>query len=205
METHSVACYACQSSFDALAASWCSCLVSERTLVCPTCASCFCKAPAVYKRGFWSAAPRALWDRKFSEHHTAFEPKPNPEVDAVVRPLVLVVDDEPDILRTAIQSIESLGYGTIFARNGADGLAVAKQYRPDLVLTDALMPQLDGREMCRQIKADPESRAKVVVMTALYTNLKYQNEGHTQYKVDGYVGKPLEIGKLQELLKKHLG
>ena len=117
-ETHSAACQNCGSSFDALAAAWCSCLVTERTLVCPHCRQCFCKAPAAYKSRFWSSAPKALWDRKFKEHHEDFTPPANPEPDAVTRPLVLVVDDEKAIQRVAARVIQSLGYGIVLAHNG---------------------------------------------------------------------------------------
>ena len=96
-EAYEVACHNCQHSFDAMAVPWCSCLVAERTLVCPSCLTCFCKAPAPYKRSFWSAAPRGLWDRKFAEHHSEFVSKPNPAQGEVVRPLVLLVDDEQEV------------------------------------------------------------------------------------------------------------
>ncbi|HET6899772.1 MAG TPA: hypothetical protein VFK70_15560, partial [Vicinamibacteria bacterium] len=91
-ETYSVACHNCGSTFDALDTPWCSCLVTERTLVCPNCLQCFCKAPAAYKSRFWSSAPKALWDRKFKEHHEDFTPPVNPDPDEAVRPLVLLVD-----------------------------------------------------------------------------------------------------------------
>ena len=106
-------------------------------------------------------------------------PPPNPDPGAAPRPLCLVVDDEKDIQRVASRVIESLGYGLVLARDGEEGLALARLYRPQLVLTDALMPRLDGREMGRRIKADPEcGTPKVVVMTALYTNMKYKTEGY---------------------------
>jgi len=205
-EPYSVACFNCQATFDAMDTPWCSCLVSERSLICPHCLQCFCKAPAAYKSRFWSAAPKALWDRKFQEHHEQFTPPPNPDPDEVVRPLVLVVDDEPDIQRVAARVIESLGYGLVTARNGEEGLEAARRYRPQLVLTDALMPRLDGREMGRRIKEDAETAgAKVVVMTALFTNVKYRNEGFKTYKVDDYLSKPLAFEELRALLQKHLG
>lgn len=205
-EAYEVACHNCQHSFDAMAVPWCSCLVAERTLVCPSCLTCFCKAPALYKRSFWSGAPRALWDRKFAEHHSELVSRPNPAPGEVVRPLVLLVDDEKDILRVATRTVESLGYGMIVGRNGAEGLALAKEYRPDLVLTDALMPKLDGREMCRQIKEDAETAGiKVVVMTALYTSVKYQTEAYKSFKVDDYLAKPLDFSQLRAVLEKHLG
>jgi hypothetical protein len=93
-ETYSVACHNCQGELDALDATWCSCLVTERTLVCPHCLQCFCKAPAAYKSRFWSSAPKGLWDRKFKEHNEDFHPPASPDPDAVSRPLVLVVADQ---------------------------------------------------------------------------------------------------------------
>jgi len=204
--TYSVACYNCKMSFDGMESGWCSCLVSERSLVCPSCLQCFCKAPVAYKSRFWSGAPKELWDRKFAEHHEQFTPQLNPEPADVARPLVLVVDDEPDIQRVASRVIESLGYGLVLARDGEQGLELAKRYKPDLVITDALMPRLDGREMGRRIKDDPETKgAKVVVMTALYTNVRYKNEGLKAYKVDDYLAKPITFDDLRKLLTKYLG
>lgn len=205
-ESHEVSCHACGRAFDALAAPFCSCLVSERTLVCAHCGQCFCKAPAAYKRQFWSGAPPALRDRKRQEHHGEAAVPANRGEDEVTRPLVLVVDDEPDIQRVAGRVVSRLGYGLLVAGDGEEGLALARRYRPDLVLTDALMPKLDGREMGRRIKEDPETAAAtVVVMTALYTSAKYRTEGLRVYKVDDYVAKPLAVDELQALLKKHLG
>jgi CheY-like chemotaxis protein len=205
-ETYSVSCHACNAPFDALSASWCSCLVSERTLECPGCGKCFCKAPAGYKSKFWAGAPRSLWDKKFLEHHAAHVPRENPEPEAAARPLVLVVDDEKDIQRVATRVIESLGYGLVVAHDGEEGLALARRYKPDLVLTDALMPRLDGREMGKRIKEDPEcGTPKVVVMTALYTNVKYRTEGFKVFKVDDYLAKPLAFDDVRSILQKHLG
>ena len=203
---HEVACHSCQHTFDAMEVPWCSCIVTERTLVCPCCLTCFCKAPAPYKRSFWSGAPRALWDRKFAEHHGEFVAKPNAPRGEVARPLVLLVDDEKDILRVATRTVESLGYGLIVGRNGEEGLALAREYRPELVLTDALMPKLDGREMCRLLKTDPSTAGiKVVVMTSLYTSVKYQTEAYKAFMVDDYLAKPLDFSQLRTLLEKHLG
>jgi CheY-like chemotaxis protein len=201
-----VQCHKCRMPFDALQASFCSCLVSERSLTCPSCGACFCKAPLAYKSKFWSAAPKQLWDRKLEERREEFVPPPNPPPGAVTRPLVLVVDDEKDIQRVAIRVVEALGYGVLLAPNGIEALLLVKQYKPELVLTDALMPKLDGREMARRIKEDPETaNVKVVVMTALYTQVKYQTEAYKTFKVDDYLTKPLETEQLRAVLEKHIG
>jgi CheY-like chemotaxis protein len=215
-ETYSAACQNCGSTFDALDAPWCSCLVTERTLVCPHCLQCFCKGPAAYKSRFWSNAPKALWDRKFKEHHEDFTPPSDPGPDEIARPLVLVVDDEKDIQRVASRVIQSLGYGLLVAHNGEEGLELARRYRPELVLTDALMPRMDGREMARRIKEESAANqsgggrsasgaTRVVVMTALYTNVKYRTEGFKTYKVDDYLAKPLAFEDLRAVLQKHPG
>lgn len=205
-QTYVVSCHACRAAFDALDTPWCSCLVSERTLVCPTCLDCFCKAKPQYKQAFWRGAPRSLWDRKLNEHQQSVQLPENPSPADVARPLVLLVDDEKDIQRVAASAILGLGYGLVVARNGQEGLALAARYQPDLVLSDALMPGLDGREMCRRIKEDPaNARVKTVVMTALYTAVKYKTEAIRAFRVDDYLSKPLDFAQLRDVLQKHLG
>jgi CheY-like chemotaxis protein len=207
-ETYLVTCSACQTSYDALTAAWCQCLVSERSLVCPGCGACFCKGPQAVKQRFWRDAPKAMWERKFQEHNSraGAGPSVNPSPEEARRPLVLLVEDEASIQRVAVMTIAGLGYGLVVAQDGEAGLALARQYKPDLILTDALMPKLDGREMCRLLKEDPEyASIKMIVMTSLYTNLKYHHEGFKKYKVDGYLNKPLDFEQLKALLQEHLG
>lgn len=203
-ETYSVSCSGCQEPFDALDASWCDCLVSRRSLVCPSCGACFCKSPQPYKQKFWEEAPKALWDRAAAEHEPPELPA-NPDPAAVRRPLVLVVDDEPDIRRMAAVAVEILGFGVIRAQNGEEGLELLKTYRPDLILTDAFMPKLDGREMCRRIKADPDTAdTKIVIMTSLYTASRYKYEAYKEFGADDYLTKPLDMKEIQALLQKWL-
>jgi len=204
-ESYVVSCHKCQTPFDAGQASWCSCLVTERTFVCPSCGTCFCKAPIGYRQKFWSGAPKSVWDRKLEERREEFVPPTNPAPESVSRPMVLLVEDEKDIQRIAIRVIEGLGYGVVLATNGVEGLELTRQYRPDLVLTDALMPKMDGREMGRQIKENADTKdIKVVVMTALYTNVRYQQEAYRAFKVDDYLTKPLDVEQLRSVLEKHL-
>jgi CheY-like chemotaxis protein len=205
-ETYLVHCSSCQAPFDAFDTPWCSCLVTERTLVCPSCLTCFCKAPASYKQKFWSEAPKSFWEVKLQEHSAEPTPTPNSPPDNLVRPLVLLVDDEKDIRKIASRVIESLGYGLIVGHNGQEGLDLARAHQPDLILSDALMPKMDGREMCRLLKADPATAAiKIVVMTALYTSKKHEIEAFKTYKVDDYLAKPLDFNRLRAVLQKHIG
>jgi len=205
-DTYVVPCFACQAPFDALASPWCGCLASRRTLVCPACRSCFCKADAAYKQNFWEMAPQTMWDRAMADRRTIFDPPPNPPPATVMRPLVLVVDDEPDIRRVAHLALSALGCGVVLGRDGLEGLDLASRYQPDLVLADAFMPKVDGREMCRRLKDNPAtSGLKVVIMTALYTAARYRSEAFREFHADDYLSKPLEFKELRAVLQRHLG
>ena len=205
--THGVACYNCRAVFDAVEASWCNCIVARRTFTCPSCLKCFCKAPKTYKQGFWENAPQVLWDRVAAEHNLGFEAPALPEDAAsATRPFVLIVDDEPDVQRLAVSAVQSLGYGVGLARDGEEGLALARRLRPDLVLSDAMMPKLDGREMCRRIKDDPDlPGVKVIIMTSLYTAPHYKYEAYREFRADGFLTKPLDFADLQKALREYLG
>jgi CheY-like chemotaxis protein len=205
-DTYVVPCFACLAPFDALASPWCGCLASKRTLVCPACRSCFCKADSAYKQNFWETAPQTMWDRAMADRRSVFDPPSNPPPAAATRPLILVVDDEPEIQRVAHLALSALGYGVVLGRDGLEGLELVSQYQPDLVLADALMPNLDGREMCGRLKSNPAtSGLKVVIMTALYTTARYRSETFRDFHADDYLSKPLEFKELRAVLQKHLG
>lgn len=200
-----VSCFNCKDRFDALTAEWCSCLVSERTLLCPSCRKCFCKSPLSFKLSFWTDAPQSVWDRRIRDEKGVTDLDPNPTPDKTMRPLVLIVDDETPILRTAIKAVKSLGYDAVHAADGAQGLRLARLYIPNLILSDALMPKMDGREMCRQIKNDPLlSDIKVVIMTSLSARAKDRTGAFREFKVDDYLQKPLEYETLRSVLQKFL-
>jgi CheY-like chemotaxis protein len=199
-----ITCPWCASGYDALVAAWCDCLAKERSVVCPRCFRCLCAAPPATRQKFWLDAPAELWQRKLSEPRPGSDFR-NPEPADTVRPLVLIVDDEPDIRNAAIRLVASIGYGVVAANDGSAGLEVARHYRPDLVLTDALMPKMDGREMCRLIAEDPEiGSPRLVVMTSLYTRAQQKHEAFKMFHIDDYLSKPLDPALLEEVLRRHL-
>ncbi len=69
---------------------------------------------------------------------------------------VLVADDEINIARIIEYELKKEGYQVLKAHNGKDALEAARQHRPQLILTDVMMPIMDGYEFCRQVKGDPE-------------------------------------------------
>lgn len=203
---YQVRCYSCQNPFDGMEANWCSCLSSTRTFACPSCLACFCDAPKSYKDTFWSQAPEQLWRRKMEERGLVPQQIARPDPETITRPLVLIAEDEPAIQRVAVAAVTSLGYSVLLARDGAEAIEMAQIYRPDLLLSDALMPKMDGREVCRQLKADARTRKiKVVVMTSAYTANKYKSEALKEFQVDEYLPKPLAFKTLRALLQRFLG
>ncbi|HET9444014.1 MAG TPA: response regulator [Acidimicrobiales bacterium] len=80
---------------------------------------------------------------------------------------VLVVDDDPDIRALLAMNLELSGYHVTQAPNGRQGSDLARALRPDLILLDVMMPEMDGLDVLRGLKADPEtSEIPVVMLTA---------------------------------------
>lgn len=78
--------------------------------------------------------------------------------------LVLVIDDEPAIVRLVRAKLQSDGYGVVTANRGEDGLTLLEQERPDLVVLDLMMPGMDGFETLRRIRATAQT--PVILLTA---------------------------------------
>ena len=128
-----------------------------------------------------------------------------PLADSVAAPLILIVDDDRSVHAIAGKMLERYDLTVLHAFDGAEGLRIARDMRPELIITDALLPRLDGRELSRAIKLDPELRStKVVVMTGLYKGARYRHEAMADFLADDYIVKPLRIDKLREILSARL-
>ena len=79
--------------------------------------------------------------------------------------LILIIEDEPQIARLARDYLAKNGFRVLVAGDGLSGLAAARRDSPDLVLLDLLLPGLDGREVCRRLRA--ESAVPILMLTAL--------------------------------------
>jgi two-component system, OmpR family, alkaline phosphatase synthesis response regulator PhoP len=77
---------------------------------------------------------------------------------------VVIVEDEPHIVLSLEFLLERAGYETATATDGAQGLALVRRLRPDVVLLDVMMPELNGYDVCRAIKADPALAGIPVIM-----------------------------------------
>ena len=171
-------------------------------LVCPLCLACFCTAPATFKTSFWERAPAELWRRRH-EMKRADTGWTNPDPTEVKRPLVMIADDDPAMRTILGTRVRMLGYGAIAAKDGAEGLLLGTFYRPDLILTDALMPKIDGREMARRIR-ERLPAVRVVIVTGVYTAGYHKREALRDFGADEYMTKPIDGRLLAEVLQRCL-
>ena len=117
---------------------------------------------------------------------------------------VLVVDDNPQNLELLQAYLEDLPeVTTVSAIDGLEAIQKIAQERPDLVLLDIMMPKMSGFEVCKQIKANPETRhIQVVMVTAL--NETGDIERATECGTDDYLTKPIDRKALIELVRTML-
>lgn len=81
--------------------------------------------------------------------------------------MILAVDDDVQVLRSIRRVLEEAGYEVITASSGEEALALVAQQRPDLVLLDMIMPEMDGLEVCRRLRSDPFlGRLPIIFLTA---------------------------------------
>lgn len=200
---YDVFCPSCGNLYDAVQADWCACITDNPTLVCPECGSCFCHEGPEFRKEFWANAPEAMLRRRFQRKdvRSRIDP-PMEEGNPLRRPLILVADDERDTRLIAYHVLMALGYGVVLASNGQEALALARKYRPDLVLTDQMMPGLDGRHLCLRLKEDPATKhIPVILMTGLYKRESQRIEILRDYKADDFLTKPIPFERLGEVVE----
>jgi len=192
-------CYHCYSKFDETKPQWCDCVRPLRTLLCPACHRCFCTVPLPYKRGFWTAASRSLREapERFAHDGAATACMSEPAAG----PMVLVVDDDEAMRSLIACRIRQIGYRAMTTGDPHHALMMARSRDVAVVLTDALMPQMDGRELCLSLKSTEEGTdKKVIVMTSLYRSRRYADEAVLRYNADAYITKPIDFPRLNNLL-----
>jgi len=119
--------------------------------------------------------------------------------------LILVVDDEPKIVRLARDYLEKNGFRVVSAADGPSALAMARRARPDLIVLDLLLPGMDGREVCRILRN--ESDVPIIMLTAL-SEESDQIVG-LEIGADDYIVKPFSpralVARVRALLRRTQG
>lgn len=104
---------------------------------------------------------------------------------------ILIVDDEPDIVEFISYSLKNKGYLTSTAKDGVEAIRKAKDFRPDLILLDIMMPNKDGYQTLRELRNMPEFEdTKIIFLTAL-SDERSEIEG-LKTGADDYIAKPIK-------------
>ena len=110
---------------------------------------------------------------------------------------ILIVDDTTDILIVVSRRLQSWGYEALTAESGEEGLQLAEQHVPDLILLDIMMPRMKGRDVCARLKANPKTaKIPVIFLTAL--GLADHIKAGLDLGADDYIVKPFEPAELKE-------
>ena len=126
---------------------------------------------------------------------------------------ILVVDDDPDIVKATRRVLESRSYQVITAQNGEECLERIREEEPDLIILDLLMPKLDGFGVCRELRENVEytdySGIPILIATAVREDAsrrRYELETGIDLKVGDYVEKPTRpldlLHRVEKLLSK---
>lgn len=120
-------------------------------------------------------------------------------------PLILVVDDEPKIVRLARDYLEKNGFRVVTAADGQSALTIARREKPDLIILDLMLPQIEGREVCRILRR--ESAVPIIMLTALSEEID-QVTG-LEIGADDYITKPFSVralvARVRALLRRTRG
>ena len=116
---------------------------------------------------------------------------------------ILLVDDSPTVLRLTSFYLEGNGYESLLASSGEEALAILEKVQPDLVLSDILMPGMDGIELCRRIKLNPKTRnVPVLIITTT------KESGRLREALDSgasdYINKPFQQEELLARVRSHI-
>lgn len=118
---------------------------------------------------------------------------------------ILLVDDEPDILEFLGYNLSKEGYTVLTATTGKEGLEIARKAKPDLVILDVMMPEMDGMETCKEMRSLPELKGVIIAF------LTARGEDYSQIAgfdagADDYISKPIKprvfVSRVKALLRR---
>jgi two-component system alkaline phosphatase synthesis response regulator PhoP len=116
---------------------------------------------------------------------------------------ILIVDDEPDILKLASLRLKKLGYDVIMAVNGKEALDIMRDEKPDLILLDLILPVMNGADVCKKTKNDEKLKhIPIILFTAQSDTMTAEKA--KEFGANDYITKPFDPeelrGKVEEIL-----
>ncbi len=104
---------------------------------------------------------------------------------------ILIVDDEPDIVEFISYNLKNKGYLIATANDGLQAIRKAKEFRPDLILMDVMMPNKDGMEAVKELRVLPEFEDTAIIFLTALNDEKYEIEG-LKIGADDFISKPIK-------------
>jgi CheY-like chemotaxis protein len=134
------------------------------------------------------------------------------ELDAVAPPhgdgppRVLIVDDDFATRHFLVKELQPLGYLTATSASGGEAVRAIRQATPDLIVSDILLPEIDGFRLCRAIKRSrPLTMVPVVLMSAVIDSGRVTDDVLARYGADAYLEKPLDTRRVHRVIRELLG
>lgn len=117
--------------------------------------------------------------------------------------IVLVVDDSPDTVSMLNDALDNEGFSVLVALSGMQAVSICKKIKPDLILLDAVMPEMDGFETCKTLKQNPDLESVPVIFM---TGLDSENTVESSFNSGAadYIQKPIRIKELVARIKTHI-
>lgn len=119
------------------------------------------------------------------------------------RAKILVVDDD-DVIRALFKrTLEQAGAEVLLAQDGVSAVKISSEEKPNLVITDGLLPKMHGFLVCKEIK-ERDPGIKVIIITGIYTKLTYRWQVKVDYLADDLLQKPVTPAELLACIERHL-
>lgn len=115
---------------------------------------------------------------------------------------ILIVDDEPDVLKVLSLRLQKTGYEVTGARDGQEALDAAHRVKPDLIILDIYLPKIDGDDVTRILKS--EEAFKNTPMILISATTRSASERAMECGADGCLNKPFEPEELMDMIAKNL-
>ncbi|NNG01595.1 MAG: response regulator [Desulfobacteraceae bacterium] len=124
------------------------------------------------------------------------------------KPLILVVDDDPDLVESVCMKLENKNYRTAKAYDGVEAWEKIKEERPTMLILDVMMPNKNGYQLCDEIKKDKAySNITVLLLTAVgdaVTSTNYTHYDGINTLADDFIPKPIDMDKLMEIVSDYM-
>ncbi len=124
-------------------------------------------------------------------------------LDAVKK--ILVVDDEDDIRLLISRVLTEKGYKVVTAGRGLEAIKMVQTENPDMIILDAMLPEVHGFDICKKIKGSKKyGHIPVIMISAIYRGWRYAQDLKDSYGVDDFMEKPFKLGEFVEKVEMHL-